>query len=712
MTRQTVYLLFWVLILASFQAKVAAQNYFDQGTLGDYIDFWMEDSLVKFSKRGQDVPFLTIPLDRLRGGDAKNNISNTYGSYKFSSRNELQTKRSRILDYRHRGDTLHLFILLDETMAQLRIWPEDTADLRITLISDNLNMNRLYMPFWYETNEQFAGLGEQYTHLRLNGLRVPVWPEEQGIGRGESPISKSLKVFSPSSVGTSTSTYYAVPWVISNHKALELNTKGYCVFDFRKPDEWSIETWDDTLNLRIQAGKSPADHVIRYTARTGRMDTLPDWAYGVWLGVQGGLGKLQRVTKYAKQMEVPLSAVWIQDWVGRRKTTFGSQLWWRWTVDETSYPNFKRTVDSLGKDGVRVLGYVNPFLALNGSLYEEAARKQYLIRKGETPYTVKTPGFPAAMIDLTNAQAVRWLTEVINKNMVANGLSGWMADYGEWLPLDARLSDSSSAYLHHNQYMVEWAKLNKTAANLDGKGADRIWFHRSGYTGSPKYARLFWAGDQMVTWGQQDGFASAITALVTGGLSGMALNHSDVGGYTGTSLLGAKYYRRSAELYKRWAELGAFSPVFRTHEGLRPDLNYQAYSDDDAMRFTARMGKLRQVLQPYMKHLVMEAHLTGLPVLRPLMLHYPSDDKAWIQTKEMLLGRDVLVLPVTTPGETTVRAYFPEGRWVCLWRKETIIEGPTTQTVEAPLGEPAFYVLENSPWLNGLQDALRKAFPR
>ena len=43
----------------------------------------------------------------------------------------------------------------------------------------------------------------------------------------------------------------------------------------------------------------------------------------------------------------------------------------------------------------------------------------------------------------------------------------------------------------------------------------------------------------------------------------MGLTHSDIGGYTGEPMIGLI---RSKELFLRWAEYAAFTPLMRTHE--------------------------------------------------------------------------------------------------------------------------------------------------
>lgn len=84
--------------------------------------------------------------------------------------------------------------------------------------------------------------------------------------------------------------------------------------------------------------------------------------------------------------------------------------------------------------------------------------------------------------------------------MIDQGLSGWMADYGEWLPLDAKLFSGINAFDYHNQYAVDWAKLNREAIQEAGRDGDLVFFTRSGAIGSAQYSTLFWTGDQLVDW--------------------------------------------------------------------------------------------------------------------------------------------------------------------------------------------------------------------
>jgi alpha-glucosidase len=143
-----------------------------------------------------------------------------------------------------------------------------------------------------------------------------------------------------------------------------------------------------------------------------------------------------------------------------------------------------------------------------------------------------------------------------------------MADFGEYLPTDAVLFGGRSAEEAHNDFPRLWAEVNRRAVGGVADGADEVvFFMRAGFVGSSGSARLFWLGDQLTTWDGFDGMRSALVGVLTSGLTGSTLTHSDLGGYTAMELVieGQGYsYCRSKELLLRWMEMSAFSDaVFR-----------------------------------------------------------------------------------------------------------------------------------------------------
>ena len=194
--------------------------------------------------------------------------------------------------------------------------------------------------------------------------------------------------------------------------------------------------------------------------------------------------------------------------------------------------------------------------------------------------------------------------------------------------------------------------------------------------------------------------ASALSGTLSGGLSGYALTHADLGGYTGAELtvpgLGLPLIRlvRSRELLLRWQEMGAFAgAVYRSHEGLLPAAFHQPWTDAATLAHLSRFARLFVALQPYRRSLMAEAHSRGWPLARHPVLHYPRDrtlladaeadgggegdegGEGGGRIRQFMLGSDLLVLPVLAPGVATVRGYFPCDRWLSLWAAEGGAEG-------------------------------------
>jgi alpha-glucosidase len=192
-----------------------------------------------------------------------------------------------------------------------------------------------------------------------------------------------------------------------------------------------------------------------------------------------------------------------------------------------------------------------------------------------------------------------------------------------------------------------------------------------------------------------------VKGLLTGGLSGLALNHSDIGGYTGYSFV----LRRSEELLLRWIEFGAFTPVYRTHEGTAPDNFVQVYDNATTLGQFAKFAKLFAALAPYRKQLMTEATERGIPLVRHMLLEFPADPIAYKQDLQLMLGPDVLMVPVVESGRTSVRAYVPAGNWVHLWTGRRYTR-PGTYDINAPLGQPAVFYREGSSAGDLLKNAL------
>ncbi|TDL31188.1 alpha-glucosidase [Jeotgalibacillus sp. S-D1] len=579
----------------------------------------------------------------------------------------------------------------DKVMLVMNLVYENN-ELRLEFNGEREMFNRFWIRVKADDNEKVYGCGEQMSHLNLKGKHFPLWTSEPGVGRKKSTYTTWQADVHDKAGGDYYHTNYPQPTYISTSKYFcHMETTAYAEFDFRNKEFHELQVWEVPKTILFKSGETYKDLVTSLTAYLGRQPELPQWAYdGIWLGMQGGTEKVQEKINQARQSGIKIGAVWAQDWQGKRVTSFGQRLNWNWKWDQHEYPNLDVKMKEWKAEGIRLLGYINPYVVIDGDLFKEANQQGYLVLSQENEvYLVDFGEFDCGIVDLTNPDAFDWYKKVIQDNMINFGLDGWMADFGEYLPTDAKLYNQVSAKLMHNTWPMLWAKVNYEAVEESGDSDNIIYFMRAGYTGSQQYCRLLWAGDQSVNWDLDDGIASVIPAALSAGLCGNGLHHSDIGGYT--SLHGNK---RTKELLLRWLELAAFTPVMRSHEGNRPDDNFQYDQDEETMNCFARMTKIHVELAPYLKKLVKTNTEKGIPVQRPLFMEYEDDEKTYDIQYQYMLGEDVLVAPVYEQSRTSWSVYLPDDEWVHLWSGEQYRGG--TYEVKASLGEPPVFYRKDS----------------
>lgn len=557
-----------------------------------------------------------------------------------------------------------------------------------------------------DSGELVHGFGEQYAPYNLDGRAWPVMIGEQGIGRGAEPVSFMVDItnWAAGDLGT---TYAAWPeYITSKNRALSLDASAqesgsFGIIDLTDPATINYELWSSQLAAHTLAGSSPIDLITKRDAGQTR-PPLADWVQqGAVLGVQGGTQRVRQIVDEMLAAGTRLSAVWIQDWTGKRTTSFGSRLWWSWQLNNSAYPGWDQMVKDFAAKGIRVLTYVNTYVVpldgpdapQVGSLYNEAATKGYLVLDPQhQPYLIDQNGFSAAIVDLTNPAAMDWYAHVIAKDILGVGASGFMADFGEDLPYDAIVHDGNANAAHGNWPRL-WAQTVNDACQL-AKQPDCVTFFRSGALGMSQYAPMAWNGDQLVTYDQYDGMESALLGKFSMGVSGMPLAHSDIGGYTSVNVK-VKNYVRPPDLNARWAEMEAFGPMMRTHETNLPDDNLQVYSNPQQIQEFARASRIFAALGDYRKIVTEIAQKTGVPAIRHTSLEFPGTAAAQSDS-QFFFGDSVLVAPVMQEGATSVSVSFPPGQWINLFTGQAF-SGNTVAEVSAPIGSPAAFVRADDP---------------
>ena len=253
------------------------------------------------------------------------------------------------------------------------------------------------------------------------------------------------------------------------------------------------------LSAQLLFARDPLDGIRMITETTGRQQPLPQWVsgQGAIVGYEGGTAAVRALHAKLKAANVSVAGYWLQDWSGLRQDTFGTRLWWNWEVDDVQYAGWDALLEDLAEDGIRMLTYINPFLANNVArdkktgyrrdLFAEAAKLGFLVKNASGHPYIQFSGsksFQFGTIDLTNPGAVSFFTQIIQCNMLRVGVGcgpngttllgpskystyGWMSDFAEYIPFDSILHSGDPIKVH-NKFPEMWAQTNRIAVNAAG----------------------------------------------------------------------------------------------------------------------------------------------------------------------------------------------------------------------------------------------------
>lgn len=547
----------------------------------------------------------------------------------------------------------------------------------------------------------FHGFGEQYNATNQRGEAFQLLVNEQGDGRDASTDDPGL------TIGNEHTTYFPMPYYI--------DARGFGVlFDTARRVDVDLCATDDDIawievisgapvQWRVFHGPTGLDVIRQLGDLVGRPTQPPAWAYQLWMAAQGGTNNLLAEEAALRAADIPVAAFWVQDWSGiRMNLNGGSGVQYVWEPDETLYPGFDATVFDFHGAGYRFLTYVNPFIVDPSTVEEEAGPDRFRMRfesmeqmglllekePGETYLDRVVPNIPQgdAYPDFSNPETLDFISESLKELLREYEMDGWMADFGEWQPVDAKPQDGSDPVEDRNTFPVEWQRANREALEAV-RGDDWVMFARSGFTGVQGVAQIHWVGDQNTDWGELDGLPTVVPAMLNLGLAGQPFVTHDIAGFTPPA---NGEGGSSKELFLRWTELGAFTPVMRTHDGADKVNNWRWNKDAETESHFRKFAYVHCALMNDFMMLAAEAETSGAPILRHLMLVFGDDHETWDISDQFMIGDALLVAPVTEQGATSRSVYFPAGTWYDVWTGDSVAGGQRI-TVDAPIGSPPAY---------------------
>ncbi|MFT4702519.1 MAG: alpha-glucosidase [Bradymonadia bacterium] len=572
-----------------------------------------------------------------------------------------------------------------EHIVALEFSQGDGEDIRIGLASRAHGANDVegdadVLPGGYSVGElnwqldpesSFFGLGTQSFGMDLRGGRFPLWTQEQGIGKVDRNPLLPLQNFreaayAPMGIWHSSSTSGR-----ESYSAI-VDHDGFHELDLGQTDDSlvTLRSYPELPAFVLVQGVSPRDRLTRITDYTGRQLPVPDWAFGPWNDAVGGAERLNTVASTLRANDVPSSAIWAEDWIGGEQTINGFRLTYAWEWSESTYPTLPEEIESLHENGFAFLGYFNSFVPDTTRMWTEGVEGGFLMQDstGEVR-TLTDPAFrTASLVELTNPDAVEWLSTYLRTAARDLALDGWMADFSEWYPVDAVPPNGESAWMVHNRYPLIWQQthtdaMNEVHANDPRGQSDWVYFARSGWAstsgGSSGTAPILWGGDQDTDWDEDDGYPTIAPIAANVGLAGVGLFGSDIAGYS--SVIAPN---TTKELFLRWSSAGAFHPIMRTHHGSDKCSNWSFDRDEETLAHYRRWAGVHTRLLPTWRALTTESQELGWPVTRHPWFVEPSLEALWSdEARQFFIGDTLLVAPVWDEGASEREVLLPANSW-------------------------------------------------
>jgi len=602
----------------------------------------------------------------------------------------------------------HVLLPTPAVPAEAQVLKVDTDDLnvRITAHTSHFTLHEAHPPrFGKEAGQLPRGVAADIPafQVRVENDRSPeavslAWRIERGEGfygwgqwfnafRRERGQFK-LKIRDAIALLQHRETYSAIPVFYSS--------RGYGLFLLNShPSRWTIDPERGVLT--VDAAGPNADYIVlygpslralvqTYTQLTGRPPLPPKWAFGLMVTgyPQEAQDKVLAFAHEHRRRNLPLDAL-ILDYHWEEK--FHNFQWRR-----SLFPEPQSLISGLRSLGIRLGLIVTPFqnnrrrpaqkfvldrLAHNVSPgvyadderalveYAEGKAKGYFAHE-DAPWWFGAGG----MVDFTNPAAARWFNDLMRPRY-AEGIAFFKNDDGEYLPPDARSHLGLSGREYHNLYGFFYSRaLFEGMAALDERRP--FVYARSAWAGSQRFPALF-LGDQHPTF---EHIRRTMRAGLNLGLLGFAHWTADVFGLDG---------KTTPETHARYAQWALLNPIaryfirppqfddtrFPWSHGPQIEANFRAYTE------------LRYRLLPYYYALAWDAHLTGLPPLRPMRLEF-EEPRFDATDDQVMLGPALLLAPVLAAGATARAIQLPAGIWHDFWTTQSY-PGGVEVTYPAPL---------------------------
>lgn len=471
----------------------------------------------------------------------------------------------------------------------------------------------------------------------------------------------------------------------------------------RDPDVLAYDAPGGEADVYVFGPGDPATLLAEYVRLTGHQPLPPAWGLG-YLQSRFGYESFDHVHRTVDRFEeerLPLHGIvfdvqWLEEHVNLR-----------W--DPLNFPDPAANLRRLAERGVRSVvitepgttgassnhgdGVLRDAFATDGD-GDELDSRQWYASRGIRGYREIEPSTGALLNVFREDAADWWYGQHVP--LLEQGVDGWWLDLNEPedVVADVRFTAADwpapRAELHGHEVRNLFAIAQQRMFARRDRARDRRPFalSRSGSAGSQRYGSAPWTGDVGATWAD---LRVQPRLMLLAGMCGMPLTGSDVGGFNGDP---------GPELFARWMQLGAVSPVFRAH-GCQRDREPWSQGEE-ALEWVRPALMLRAQLLPTIVSWTWQALRAGQPLARPMLLgplgteprtaaaESHARDPRFVDCDDQYFFGELLVAPVLEEGARSRLVHLPEGDWIDLWSGDRHHGGGSVEVEAGPGTVPVF----------------------
>ena len=467
--------------------------------------------------------------------------------------------------------------------------------------------------------------------------------------------------------------------------------------------EWTARSTKQ-MDYWITAGDTPDEIEQAYGRAVGTTPMMPEYGLGFWQCKlrYWNQEQLLSVARKYHEKKIPVDVIVCDFFHWPKMGDF--------RFEEEFFPDPDAMVKELKEMGMELMVSVWPQIDTQSENFAEMKQKGLLVKTEHGVEICMRFGGESVFFDPTNPAARRYVWDKCRQNYYDKGIRVFWLDEAEpeylgydydnyryYLGPDNQIGNVYPQYFSRTFYEGLKEQGEETVVNLV----------RCAWAGSQRYGALVWSGDIHSDWPT---FRRQVSAGLNMGIAGIPWWTTDIGGFSGARPEDPRFQ----QLFVRWFEWGTFCPVMRLHGDRDCDDRRVFHADGRPALFTGgdneiwsygaeneiiltRYIFLRELMRPYTRKLMEEAHLYGKPVMRPMFYDFPEQGICWELKEQYMFGPSILVAPILYEDQNERDVYLPSGnKWTLLMNGE-VYEGGQTLHVTAPIDEIPVFIREGGP---------------